>query len=1034
MTAQGAATCTRNFDNDGGDFAWENASNWSGDVLPSSSDVACVPDLAQPVILSSGTHNILTLQSEEALTINGGTLNLDDASTVSTLSKTLKFDGGDLGGAADVDVSANIVYQSGDYNGSGTISTTGTNDIIFQTTGFNVISGGEFTSADTIEMNGGTIYLSNGADLSATNAVNFNAAANIILSGASAGSVLTTPQINKTVGGNSTIRPVFQNTGNVNVTSGTLFLYGGTGSGQHTGSFTGAGTVAFLESNPGTNTHEFASSSQLSSSRVVFQSIGATTVNGTVNTNDLDFISNQGTLIFNAPVTVGNLGGSGASDVVFNNIFTALGPATSSISNGGNITHNAAFDYQDTLWSQAGSSFNVEADGSVNVLELIGGEVKSTNSSTVSTTQFSLRGLNNSANPVVDGVIVDAGTLYLGYGLTSTLKNGAIVNSSSQITSNTYVSAPIVVESDGSGAKIVAGGLNYTAIQPLNINAPIELDGPLTMTSANVSLTAGSAGGSHSGSWTIPAGRTLTLGGTHDFVNAATITGAGDLSLISGQVSVPRNVSVGNFTMDTGSTLTTEVDGSSAGVNYDVVNATGTATVDGTLDVVTSNTYTPADGSEHDVVTAGTRSGNFATTNGLTSPSWGEWLLSYEPTAVRLTADSNVPPTANDSNESVDEDNALSSNVTADDTNGDTLTFAVVDQPTDGTLVFNNDGTYDYTPDSNFNGTDSFTFEADDGQETSNTATVTITVDPINDAPVADDASKTTDEDTALNGTATANDVEGDSLTFEVVDQPSNGTLNFNADGTYDYTPNANYSGLDAFTIKANDGTVDSNTATVSITVNAVNDAPVAVNDDYTTEEDTTLTVAAPGVLDNDTDVEGDTLSSTVVNGPSNGSLTLNSDGSFDYTPNAGFVGPDSFTYKANDGSADSNEATVTIDVTAAPVGYSAEIQQPIDDDGSSVFKAKRGTVPVKFTLNDANGPTCDLPPATIRVTQIGTGGSGVVNEDVYNGSSDSGDDFRITDCQYHYNLKAKNLGAGDYLVEILIDGDVVGEANFKLN
>src|SRR5207302_1009083 len=116
---------------------------------------------------------------------------------------------------------------------------------------------------------------------------------------------------------------------------------------------------------------------------------------------------------------------------------------------------------------------------------------------------------------------------------------------------------------------------------------------------------------------------------------------------------------------------------------------------------------------------------------------------------------------------------------------------------------------------------------------------------------------------------------------------------------------------------KPNDGRTDGNTTTVSITVNAVNDAPVAANDAFTTDEDTALTVAAPGVLANDTDVEGDALAAVLVSGPSHGSLTLNADGSFTYTPAADYNGSDSFTYKANDGTADSNVAAVNVTVAA---------------------------------------------------------------------------------------------------------------------
>jgi hypothetical protein len=152
-----------------------------------------------------------------------------------------------------------------------------------------------------------------------------------------------------------------------------------------------------------------------------------------------------------------------------------------------------------------------------------------------------------------------------------------------------------------------------------------------------------------------------------------------------------------------------------------------------------------------------------------------------------------------------------------------------------------------------------------------------------------------------------------------VVDDPANGSLTLNPDGSFSYTPTANYSGSDSFTYKANDGGLDSNVATVTIAVGAVNDAPTAANDSYSTAEDTPLTVAAPGVLGNDSDPEGSTLTAVLGTGPTKGTLALNPDGSFTYTPGAGFSGTDNFTYRASDGMAVSNTATVSISVTAGP-------------------------------------------------------------------------------------------------------------------
>ena len=207
-------------------------------------------------------------------------------------------------------------------------------------------------------------------------------------------------------------------------------------------------------------------------------------------------------------------------------------------------------------------------------------------------------------------------------------------------------------------------------------------------------------------------------------------------------------------------------------------------------------------------------------------------------------------------------------------------------------------------------------------------------------------------------------DVDGDPLTAVKVSDPAHGTLALAADGSFIYTPAADYSGADSFTYKANDGLADSNVATVSLTVTAVNDAPVAVADSYGTAEDTALTVTALlGVLANDTDVDGDPLTAVKVSDPAHGTLTLNSDGSFTYTPAADYSGADSFTYKASDGAADSNVATVCLTVTAvndAPVAVADELRH-----GGGHGADRDGAPGVLANDTDVDGD----PLTAIRVT-----------------------------------------------------------------
>ncbi|KKK72337.1 hypothetical protein LCGC14_2904880, partial [marine sediment metagenome] len=162
-----------------------------------------------------------------------------------------------------------------------------------------------------------------------------------------------------------------------------------------------------------------------------------------------------------------------------------------------------------------------------------------------------------------------------------------------------------------------------------------------------------------------------------------------------------------------------------------------------------------------------------------------------------------------------------------------------------------------------------------------------------------------------------ANDTDAncDLLTARLVAGPSHGELIFGEDGTFTYTPDDNFHGTDTFTYRACDDTLESDTATVTITVNQVNVAPEAEDDHYTTDENTALSIAAAGVLANDVDADGDALSAVLVEGPTHGQVQLAADGSFVYTPDEGFMGVDSFTYRASDGELDSDLASVSIAV-----------------------------------------------------------------------------------------------------------------------
>jgi VCBS repeat-containing protein len=190
-------------------------------------------------------------------------------------------------------------------------------------------------------------------------------------------------------------------------------------------------------------------------------------------------------------------------------------------------------------------------------------------------------------------------------------------------------------------------------------------------------------------------------------------------------------------------------------------------------------------------------------------------------THTSTVANVNDAPVGTAVSVTTDEDTAKTGTLAGTDADGDALTFSKVSDPSHGTVTIASNGSYTYTPTANYNGTDSFTFKVNDGTVDSVDATVSITVSAVNDAPVGTAVSITTDEDTAKTGTLAGTDVDGDALTFSKVSDPSHGTVTIASNGSYTYTPTANYNGTDSFTFKVNDGAVDSESATVSITVSA---------------------------------------------------------------------------------------------------------------------------------------------------------------------------------------------------------------------
>ena len=385
---------------------------------------------------------------------------------------------------------------------------------------------------------------------------------------------------------------------------------------------------------------------------------------------------------------------------------------------------------------------------------------------------------------------------------------------------------------------------------------------------------------------------------------------------------------------------------------------------------------------------------------------------------LTVNAVNDAPVAANDT-KTTDEDTPLtfpSSDLVgnddegAPDESGQTLTVTEVFDGTHGTVDLGADGNITFTPEANYHGDATFDYRVCDNGSPSEcsieTAVVTVTVSPVNDAPEAVNDSATTDEDTAedINGIANDTDVDNTNAQLSVSSftQPSNGAVTQNADGTLKYTPKADFNGTDSFTYKAKDASLDSNSAKVTITVRAVNDAPFAKDSTYTTDEDTPLTVEAPGLLGNDTDVENDTLrvadgnattadGISPVGGPADGTVTLNVNGSFTYTPGANFNGSDAFTYRVCDGS----PQKCSVETANVDVAINAVNDAPVANDGTESMDEDAAPISIDFgalvsdvETSDANLTYNITAPPAAKGTLSGSGSTRTF---------DSADDFNGT-------------------------------------
>ncbi|TKF73249.1 tandem-95 repeat protein, partial [Vibrio sp. F13] len=273
-----------------------------------------------------------------------------------------------------------------------------------------------------------------------------------------------------------------------------------------------------------------------------------------------------------------------------------------------------------------------------------------------------------------------------------------------------------------------------------------------------------------------------------------------------------------------------------------------------------------------------------------------EQFRSFEQTNSAPTfVDTNDSPVGDTLSFTTDEDTPVSGTLSASDEDGDSLSFVKFTDPSNGTVVVDENGDWTYTPNENYNGTDSFTVIVDDGNGGTDTITVNVGVTPVNDAPIGNDLSVTTDEDTPVSGTLNATDADDDSLTFSKDTDPSNGSVVVDENGNWTYTPDENYNGSDSFTVNVSDGQGGIDTITVDVGIVPVDDAPEI--DDATVTNVSESIANGTEVYDvqeantgNDTDLDGEDLQYNFVHSDGVTKSTTSEDGAFSIDSDTGKI------------------------------------------------------------------------------------------------------------------------------------------------
>jgi subtilisin family serine protease len=323
-------------------------------------------------------------------------------------------------------------------------------------------------------------------------------------------------------------------------------------------------------------------------------------------------------------------------------------------------------------------------------------------------------------------------------------------------------------------------------------------------------------------------------------------------------------------------------------------------------------------------------------------------------------------PVAADDAATTAEDTPTDVAVLANDTdpNGDTPSVTGATDPANGTTAIEPDGTVRYTPDPDYVGTDTFDYTVGDGTGNSDTGSVAVTVTPVNDAPIAVDDVLVTLRNTAGTVTVLANDsdVDGDTISVTGVSTPTHGTATLEADGTITYQPALGYDGADGFDYAIGDGAGGSANGHVAVTVVAVNQPPVAVDDTASVAEDGSASI---DVVANDIDPDGGALTVTTLGQPAHGSTSLAADGTVTYVPASNYNGPDSFGYTIADSIGFTDSATVSVTVTATNDAPTAAADTATTNEDTAVA--------IDVVANDTDIDLDTLTPSAVSAPDLGS-------------------------------------------------------------